>query len=154
MQLSSLFTNKVTIMIEHEGVITRISNNIVSVKILQRSACSDCHAKGACMAADSKEKIIEVVDNSGDFKVNDLVVIEGKKSIGYKAILWAFVLPIVLILSTLSIVTSVFMWNETKAALTSFVVLVPYYAILYLFRHKMANSLRFTIKTKIDILNI
>ncbi len=135
-------------MIEHQGVITRISNNIVSVKIVQRSACSDCHAKGACMAADSKEKIIDVVDNSGDFKVNDLVVIEGKNSIGYKAILWAFVLPIVLILSTLYMALSVFMWNETKAALASVVVLVPYYAVLYLLRHKMAGSLSFRIKTK------
>lgn len=135
-------------MIEHQGVITRITNNIVSVKILQRSACSDCHAKGACMAADSKEKIIDIVDNSGNFKINDLVVIEGKNSIGYKAILWAFVLPIILILFTLFFATSVFMWNETKTALASFVVLVPYYAILYLFRHKMADSLRFTIKTK------
>lgn len=138
-------------MIEHQGVITNISNNIVSVKIVQRSACSDCHVKSACMAADSKEKVVEVVDYSGNLKINDLVVIEGKKSIGYKAVFWAFVLPVVLILSTLSLATSVFMWAEIKAALASLAVLVPYYAILYLFRNKMAGSFRFTIKTKTDI---
>ena len=38
-------------MIEHRGVITSITDNKVSVKILQQSACSSCHAKGACTAA-------------------------------------------------------------------------------------------------------
>ncbi len=138
-------------MIEHQGVITNISNNIVSVKIVQRSACSDCHVKSACMAADSKEKVVDIVDCSDNFKINDLVVIEGKKSIGYKAVFWAFVLPVILILSTLSIATSILMYGEIKTALASIAVLVPYYVILYLFRNKMASSFRFTIKKKIDI---
>ena len=54
-------------MIEHQGIITSISDKKISVKIIQQSACSTCHAKGACMAADSKEKVVEVTDVTGKY---------------------------------------------------------------------------------------
>jgi Positive regulator of sigma(E), RseC/MucC. len=43
-------------MIEHEGIIEKINGNHITVGIFQQSACSACHARGMCMAADSKEK--------------------------------------------------------------------------------------------------
>ena len=43
-------------MIEHEGIIEHIDGNHIKVRILQQSACSACHAKGYCTAADSSEK--------------------------------------------------------------------------------------------------
>lgn len=135
------------IMIEHQGVIANISGNKLSVKILQQSACSACHAKGACMAADSKEKVVDVVDFSGRYRINDLVTIEGKESMGYKAILWAFVIPVLIVMLMLIVATSVWNFGEMKAAITSIIALVPYYALLYVLRDKMANTFKFTIKT-------
>ena len=133
-------------MIEHRGVITSITDNKVSVKILQQSACSSCHAKGACTAADSKEKMVDVTDNTGSYRVNDQVTVVGQKSMGYKAVLWAFVIPIIIIISILFLSSSVLKLGEVEAALTTIISLVPYYAILYLLRNRMADSFKFTIK--------
>lgn len=135
-------------MIEHQGVVTHVSGNKISVKILQQSACSSCHAKSACMAADSKEKIVDIVDYSGQYKMNDLVVIEGKKSVGYRAVWWAFVVPLIILVFTLFFAVSVWGWGETQAAVASVLALLPYYLVLYFFREKMADSFKFTIKTK------
>ena len=133
-------------MIEHRGVITSIADHKVSVMILQQSACSSCHAKGACMAADSKEKMVDITDHTGKYKVNDLVTVVGQKSIGYRAVLWAFVIPIIILVSILVVSISVWNLGEIKAALAAIISLVPYYAMLYLLRNRMANSFVFTIK--------
>ena len=133
-------------MIEHEGIIEKISGNQITVRILQRSACNECHAKGTCMAADSKEKRVDIPDSSGQYSINERVMIEGRESIGYKALLWAFIIPIIILLAVL--VASLSLWNfsELEAAVAAMVALAPYYLLLYLLRNKMAKSLRFNIK--------
>lgn len=133
-------------MIEHEGIIEKICDNCVTVRILQQSACSTCHAKGICMAGDSKEKLIEVADFSGGFHKNERVIIEGKESTGYKAVLWAFVIPLILTMLTLILTLSLWDFSETEAAINAMAALIPYYLILYLFRKKMAKSFQFSIK--------
>lgn len=133
-------------MIEHKGVITSISDHKISVMILQQSACSSCHAKGACTAADSKEKMVDVSDFTGKYKVNDLVTVVGQKSMGYKAVWWAFVIPIIIVVSLLVVSISVWGFGDMEAAMAAIVSLVPYYGLLYLLRNKMANSFKFTIK--------
>lgn len=81
-------------MIEHEGIIEKISGNKITVRISKQSACSTCHAKGACMAADSKEKRVDITDYSGRFTENERVIVEGKESIGYKAVFWLLASPL------------------------------------------------------------
>ena len=133
-------------MIEHEGIIEKVKGNNITVRILQKSACSDCHARAACMASDSKEKLVDIRDYTGMYQENESVIIEGKKSIGYKAVFWAFVLPLLFLILVLFL--SLTLWNlsDTKAALASLVALIPYYCVLYFFRNRMANSFRFSIK--------
>ncbi len=133
-------------MIEHEGIIEKINDHQVTVRILQQSACSACHAKGVCMAADSKEKLVEVVDFSGRFRKNERVIIEGKESMGHKAVFWAFVLPLIILILMLILSLSLWNFSEIEAAISAMVALIPYYLILYLLRKKMANSFQFTIK--------
>lgn len=133
-------------MIEHDGVVEKINGNHIVIRILQQSACSECHAKGACMAADKKEKLIDVNDVSGEFRVNERVVVQGKTSIGYKAVLWAFVLPLIILVGVLILAVSVWKMSEMQSALFAFLALVPYYFVLFLSRKKIAQTLQFTIK--------
>ncbi len=133
-------------MIEHRGIVAHVTGNKLSVKILQQSACSGCHAKNSCMAADSKEKIVDVFDFSGKHQVNDFVTIVGKESMGYKAILWAFLLPLILLVTVLIIIQSTTQMSEINAALTAVASLVPYYFVLYLLRDRMSQTFKFTIK--------
>lgn len=98
------------------------------------------------MAADMKEKMVDISDNSGLYRQNERVVVTGKESIGYKAVLWAFVYPLILLIAMLVMGITVWRFNETEAALCSILILTPYYFLLYLLRHKMANTFRFSIK--------
>lgn len=135
-------------MIEHQGIVTHIAENKLSVKILQQSACSECHAKNSCMAADSKEKLVDIFDFSGKYKINDSVTIVGKHSMGYRAILWAFLTPLLLLLAVLVLTLSVWNLGEMQAALIAILSLVPYYVVLHLLRNKMAQTFKFRIKNK------
>lgn len=133
-------------MIEHEGIIEKINGNHITVRILQQSACSACHAKGMCTAADAKEKLVDISDYSGQFRENERVIVAGKESTGYKAVLWAFVFPLIILIGMLVMTTLVWRFKETEAAAASIIALAPYYVLLYLLRHKMANTFRFSIK--------
>lgn len=133
-------------MIEHDGVIEKINGNNITVRILQKSACSDCHAKGVCMSADSKSKEVDIEDSSGRFKENERVIVVGKTSQGYKSILWAFIIPMIILVTTLPICLTAFNLSDTKATIISIVALIPYYLILFLLRDKMSKSLKFSIK--------
>ena len=75
--------------INHNGIIEKIDGGTVYVRIIQQSACSGCHAKSMCTASESKEKIIEVPDNSGKFHINEEVQLCGQSSLGLQAVLLA-----------------------------------------------------------------
>jgi sigma-E factor negative regulatory protein RseC len=132
--------------IEHEGVVEKVSGNHFTVKIISQSACASCHAKGACTVADEQEKEVEVVSMQS-FKPGDHVVVSGSSSQGLKAAWWAYILPVVLILSTLIIAFSLTQ-NENLAALLSLLVLVPYFLIIHMADSVMKKTFTFTIQSK------
>lgn len=132
--------------IEHEGVILAIYPNKMVVRIEQLSACAGCHAKQACSMADKKEKLIEIPGQEGNFNINDKVVVEGESSMGFLAVWYAFVLPLVLMFCILFSAKSVL--NEIQLVWVSLSVLIVYYAILFIFRHKMQKRFVFHLKRK------
>lgn len=131
--------------IEHSGIIESINGQQIRVQIVQMSACSSCHAKGACSAADKDDKYIDVESNDTLLKVGDIVNIYGQSSMGLFAVLLAFVLPFVLILLAL-IIANHFTNNEGIAGTISLAILIPYFAILSLFNNKLKRKLKFYIR--------
>ena len=134
--------------IEHEGVILAIYPNKIIVRIEQLSACADCHAKQVCSISDKKEKLIEIPGQEENFSINEKVLIEGESSMGLSAVWYAFVLPLVLMFFVLFLVKSTL--NEVQMVWVSLSVLTLYYAILFLFRHKMQKRFVFHLKKKIE----
>ncbi len=132
--------------ISHNGRIERIEDGKIFVRIVQRSACSGCHAKGMCSVADSKEKIIETSDtNPGRFQVGEEVALCGESSLGMQAVLLAFVFPMVVVISAVA-VGSCLGWSEEATGLIGLLLLVPYYCILYFFRERLKRKFIFTLK--------
>jgi sigma-E factor negative regulatory protein RseC len=132
--------------IEHTGIIVASENATFKVQIAQLSACSSCHAKGACSASDVAEKIIEVEDTANsNLKIGDLVKLSGKTSMGMFAVLLAFVVPFSLLLATL-IVAGNYNMNEAVSGIISLLILVPYFLILSIFKSKLKNKLKFDIE--------
>ena len=46
--------------VSHEGVVTKITDDELEIKILAQSACAACHAKSACSMSEQAEKILTV----------------------------------------------------------------------------------------------
>ncbi len=130
--------------IRHQGKIEKVEKHKVYVRIEQKAACSDCHAKFVCLASDKKDKIIEVNDNSGCYSPQEDVIISARSSMGLFAVVIAFAIPLILVI--ISIVAGMnTTGNEGIGGLAGLSVLVPYYFILYLFRDKLKKKFIFTL---------
>lgn len=117
-------------IIKHEGIVTDAGKGNPTVKILSRSACAACHAKGACGLSDLQEKVIEV-ENTHNINLNpgDKVNVTMRTSLGVKAVLWGYLYPflvVVVVLFSLLVLTE----NEGLSAIIALFCLVPYYLIL------------------------
>ena len=130
--------------IDHIGTVQKADNNSVIVCISAASACSACHAKGACILSDKKEKIIEVMGKY-DVKPGDTVTILMKRSMGYAALFLAYLLPLITVIIVLSVLISI-NTPELLAGLTSLAILIPYYLVLLVFKNRINENFTFTLK--------
>ena len=128
--------------IEHQGFIIEINNNIAHVRIEQTSAGASCHVKSVCGASEKTEKIIDANIADNTLKVGDQVTIIGQKSLGFQAIILAYILPFVVIIASLFIV-NIFTTNEVVIGTCALATLIPYFAILRLMRNKIQAKFQF-----------
>lgn len=131
--------------ITHQGIVENINGSHLRVRIIQTSACASCSVKGHCSSADSKEKLIDVIDTVHTYEVGEQVLIVGAMSMGVKAVMLAFVAPFVLLVASLFLFM-LLMGDELYASLLSLAVLVPYYFVLWLNRTRLKQQFSFTIK--------
>lgn len=136
-------------IIEHPGVVMNVQENIVEVMMLSLSACSTCHAKGACSAADMEEKVVTVRKGLTDsYQTGQHVTVFMRKELGTLAVFFGYILPFLVMIITL-IVLIVNGFGEGTAGLASLGVLVPYYTTLYLLRDKLNSKFVFAIKPEV-----
>ena len=133
--------------ISHEGVVTRITDDELEIKILAQSACAACHAKSACGMGEQAEKILTVPRPKGkDFAIGQKVNVRMAIGQGNKAAVLAYLIPILLLLAVLFACLGLGV-NEGLSALISIVALIPYYIVLYLRRDKLRKQFEYTIET-------
>ena len=112
---------------------------------MSQSACSACHAKGACTVADYQDKEIEINHFTRNYSPGQEVTILFRESQGFKALFYGYVLPFILVLLTLIIATS-FTNNELIGGLLALAILIPYYTTLYFFRHLLKKVFKFELE--------
>ena len=132
--------------ISHEGIVTKITDDELEIKIVSQSACAASHAKSACGMGEQAEKILTVPrPKDQDFSLMQKVNVTMAIGQGNKAAVLAYLIPIVLLLAVLFICLGVGL-NEGLSALISIVVLIPYYTILYLQRDKLRKRFEYRIE--------
>ena len=133
--------------ISHEGVVTKITDDELEIKILAQSACAACHAKSTCGMGEQAEKILTVPRPKGkDFAIGQKVNVRMAIGQGNKAAVLAYLIPILLLLAVLFACLGLGV-NEGLSALISIVALIPYYIVLYLRRDKLRKQFDYTIET-------
>lgn len=137
--------------IEHEGRIIEISNNSITVEIINKSACASCHAKGACGASDEAIKEVEIPHTistlSQNFEVGETVNVVLSQSLGLKAVILSYAVPLVVLLVALG-VCSALGCRELVSALVALGSVAVYYIFIYIFRSKLAREFSFSIEKK------
>lgn len=133
--------------IRHTGFVKRVTNDSLIVNIVSQSACSSCHAQGACSVADFQDKEIEISNFSSQYTPGQQVTVVFQQSQGYTAIFWSYVLPFIVVFITLIVAVSVTN-NELVGGLLAIAVLIPYYITLYFFRHLLKKVFKFEVEEK------
>ena len=115
--------------------------------IVQHSACAGCHAKGACTASDSKDKIIIAKSRGEAYQIGERVLLVGSNSMAWSALAYAFILPLILSIALLFVVSGIV--SEAMSCLFVLALLAIYYFILFLFRSKLETKFVFYIEKQL-----
>ncbi len=129
------------------GVVVASGDGVVRVSFVAMSACSECHAKGACGLSEAQDREAEIYTNSAEYKVGDRVQVALQDSKGMRAVLISYFIPFIVVVATILILHSLG-FGEGFAALVGLSLLVPYYLALYLLKDRISKSFSLTIIRK------
>lgn len=132
--------------IEHEGIVTKVEEDGVSVMILSQSACASCHARGACSVSEMKEKEVRATRPAFPVKVGERVRVAASLRNAMLSTVLAYAAPSAVIIISLAGLLRAGA-SETFAALGALGLTALYFCILYLFRGHFARKIKFEIKS-------
>lgn len=133
--------------ISHEGRIVDVNSQVTTVEIVSESACASCHAKALCSVGESKEKTVYVPTSGTKLEVGQQVFVLLRKTMGFKAVWIAYVIPLAILVATLLGTLELGM-GELAAGLSSIAAIAVYYFVVWLFRNRLKNEYVFYIKEK------
>ena len=126
---------------QRPGVVTALSPDSVTVHLQQQSACCHCHARDLCVSTECRDLELRLESHGQHFTVGQSVRIVAHRRVGRLAVLLAFVLPLLLLLLSLSLAQTLLAVNEGVSALLALGLLTLYYLGLYTQRQRLAGRL-------------
>lgn len=129
----------------HEGIVKQVAAQTIEVVINNHSACSGCHAKGACGMSDVKQKVITAARPSFDVVAGDKVIVYAAMGNAVYSVLLAYIIPSVVIVAGLFLLLTAGL-SEIIAAISSLALITAYFFILYLCRNRVGKKIRFTVE--------
>ena len=135
-------------IIKHQGIVEKVEGMHVTVRIVQTSACAACSAKGLCNASESKEKQIDVYEVNPSYRVGEEVMVCGTTSMGMRAVLLAFGVPLLILVFVLGVSMKLTGEDALLSSGIALVSVVPYYICLYFCKEKLNRTFSFTIEKK------
>lgn len=131
--------------IVHEGTVKEIRGNMVVVSVHAESACGSCKVKNLCGMTEDQMKEVGVYDKeAGTYNVGDKVIVGIGTAMGMKAVLWAYIMPFLLMLATLFITREAGM-SEPASGLTTLGAAAIYFICLMFFRKRLEREIIFKI---------
>jgi sigma-E factor negative regulatory protein RseC len=136
--------------IDYCGTVVGVDNDKVYVRVAPKSACSGCRIQSACMTAKSSAQTIETPNPQGKvYKIGEAVTLSLRESYSIQAALWAFVVPLALLIAAIAIASGVGL-PDSDSAMAGLGVLPVYYVILYLMRGKFRKKFVFQITQPVE----
>ena len=130
-------------LIRHTGIVSGINGELAHVQIVQSSACSACKAKSMCMSTESQQKEMDAVMLE-PMQVGDRVEVEVREHLAWKAVLLAYVLPFIVMMSVIAVLDVLTGWDEAIVGTVALCSIALYYLVLSQFRHRLQKQFTFT----------
>lgn len=83
--------------------------------------------------------------DASHYQKGDQVMVVADTAVGFRASLYGYLLPLILMVVTLVGVLAA-THSEGLAAVSALGILIPYYVLLFLMRNKLRNRLSFTLE--------
>lgn len=132
--------------IQHIGRVVEVSRRAVRVEIVAESACGSCKARSACGMGEESHKIVDVpAADAASFDAGERCLVSVERRAGLRAVLWAYCMPLAVLLATLVICT-VSGTGEGIAAAASLGAVAAYYLVMRLLRNRLETNIIFKIK--------
>ena len=132
-------------IIQHKGIVQDIQNDHLEIMIISESACSSCKSKKVCSISEIKEKLIRIETNYKTYKIGDKVTVFLEEKMGVIAVIFAYVLPLVLMISIL-VAGYLLKFSEPILGGAVIVSLSVYYIALYIFRKQFDKRMSFRVE--------
>lgn len=136
--------------ITHEGKVVSSDSvtKYVLVKIEEQTECSSCIAAKICKKTSDKHQLLQIETNdAGLYNPGDSVIVCGSERMHRKAILLATIIPCIILIATMLIIYLLTL-SEGIAAIVGLSMMFLFFALLYLFRNKIAHEFVFNISHK------
>ena len=130
-------------LVKHEGIVSRISSNSITVSLKGNLHCEACNAKSACGVSDSGTKEIEVQTLGRSVELHEHVEVFLEKGLGLKAVFWAYVFPFILLFTVLLVASAIY--PEWIAGLLAIGILLPYYLLLYVLKNSFKSAFKVSV---------
>jgi sigma-E factor negative regulatory protein RseC len=130
--------------ITHEGIIEQVTDEELSVRLTRLPACGECHAKSMCSVPGAENNELLVPGMYREFNHGDRVTVSIERAHGFRAVFLGYVLPFLLVVTTLSVLTFLHM-KEWIAGLISLGILAPYYTMITILKKRIEDSLTFRV---------
>lgn len=135
-------------MIKHDGIVIAVNGDgTVRVRIVQTSACAACKAKAMCASAESKEKEILAIGD-GLLAIGDEAEVIVQQKMGWKAILLAYMLPFIVMMTVVAIGNGLLSIREEVIGTAALCAMGVYYIVLGVFKDKIQKDFSFTARKK------
>ena len=123
--------------ITHQAVISDIKKNTLILELVRTEACNSCALKGIC---EEKRQISAQKTHDTKYNIGEKVNVYISEKQAFIAIFFGYILPLLLVLTTLSLCLF-FSNDETTAALASLSVLPVYYIVLRFFEKNFKKTI-------------
>lgn len=141
--------NKVSPFISHSGVVVKTNpSGSVEVQIQPDSACGSCAVRSSCSLIGSSTRVIKItVTNPQNYAIGQQINVMMQQKSGFWAVFYAYVLPLILVLSTL-VFGDFFNIDELTIGIFSIIILIPYYFLLWHLQKYFLQKFDFKIAPK------
>lgn len=134
---------------EHDARIVAVypEEKRVEAQMRVSSACGSCKAKAVCGGGESEERIVSAYTSHPEiYKVGDEVSISIEQIMGYKAIVFSYIVPLVVMLVALVLTHS--RWGDLVAGLSALGACALYFVVLAFFRKRLEKVIVFSVRNK------